>query len=120
MSIKTDVASLEVLAKVHQSENLIETFEDMVHTLQTKVSYFDWVGIYMLEGDESILKAASDMKSDMDWEANSELRIPIETATEQPLGKIVVKSRQLICFDQTDITTLQTLAAEISKRLSVN
>ncbi len=119
MSIKTDVASLEVLAKVYQSRNLKQTFSELVKTLHTQVSYFDWVGVYLNEGNHTVLQAATDMENNLNWEANSELKIPIQH-TNRELGKIVVKSKQPVCFDLTDVSTLQTLAAEISERMSVN
>lgn len=120
MSIKTDVASLEILAKVYQSQELKQTLHDLVHTLEDQVSYIDWAGIYLIEGNQSKLVVATDLYDQLTWEANAELKIPIENENKTELGRIVIKSRQLICFDVTDITTLQTLAREISCRMFSN
>lgn len=120
MSIKTDLASIEIIAEVHRSQDLKKTFSKAVVTLHKHVSYFDWVGLYLYEGGEVALVAASDMENEITWECNSELRIPIQDSQERELGKIVVRSRQPICFDVTDVSTLETLAAEISERLSLN
>lgn len=120
MSIKTDLASIEIIAEVHQSKDLRKSFQEMVHRLHQQVSYFDWVGLYLQEGGELSLEAASDMENHLSWECNAELRIPIEDPNQEELGKLVVRSKQPVCFDITDISTLKTLAAEISQRLSVN
>jgi putative methionine-R-sulfoxide reductase with GAF domain len=120
MSIKTDLASIEIIADVYQSQDLRKTFADLVHTLHNQVSYFDWVGLYLHQGEDLVLEASSNIEDDLAWESNSELRIPIEDSLEQELGKIVVRSRQPICFDITDVSTLKTLASEISRRLALN
>ncbi|MDQ0340060.1 putative methionine-R-sulfoxide reductase with GAF domain [Caldalkalibacillus uzonensis] len=121
MSIRTDVASLAALAKVLRNRNLNQSFADVVRTLQKQVPYFDWVGVYLRQGNASELVAASDQDKQLEWEANAELRIPIEDQVQQQeLGKIVVKSRDPLCFDMTDVSTLQTLAHELSQRLSLH
>lgn len=120
MSIKTDLASIEIIAEVHRSQDLRKTFNELVVTLHKHVSYFDWVGLYLYEGEEVALVSASDMKNEITWECNSELRIPIQDSLESKLGEIVVRSRHPICFDITDVSTLETLAAEISERLLLN
>ncbi len=119
MSIYTDLASLKIIASVHQNQSLEHVFEDMVHKLQHQVAYFDWVGIYLMEGDTLKLKAASCLENELSWECNSELRIPIKSRRME-IGKLVVRSRQPICFDVTDVSTLKTLAKEISTKLQVN
>ncbi|WP_202080948.1 GAF domain-containing protein [Caldalkalibacillus salinus] len=120
MSIQTDLASLEVIATVHQSSDMEDAIQQMVAKLQQDVPYFDWVGIYLYQGEDMVLKAASDMENQLTWESNSELRIPIEDESERQYGKIVVRSRQPICFDITDVSTLKTLAKELRQRLTVN
>ena len=120
MSINTDIASLKIIAAFYQSQNLKQTYQELVHNLQTHVAYFDWVGLYIKYGEEMILEAASNMEHEFTWETNAELRIPIENKLEKEIGKIVVRSRQPICFDMTDVSTLKTLAAEISQRLTMN
>lgn len=117
MSIKTDIASLEILAQVYQGQNLKQTFESMVTTLQQQVSYFDWVGLYLNQGEELVLEAASCFDNTLTWESNSELRIPIHNHADHELGKLVIRSKQPLCFDITDLSTLKKLAAEISSKL---
>lgn len=120
MSIHTDLASIQIIAAVHKSQDLRQTFFEMVHKLQEKVAYFHWVGVYLKQGNEVFLEAATDMHNDLTWEYNSQLRIPIRNNLGEDVGEIVVKSRQPICFDVTDISTLETVAAEISQKLFLN
>lgn len=120
MSINTDLASIEIIAAVHKSQDLRQTFFEMVHRLHEKVSYFDWVGVYLAHGDEMVLEAATNMENELTWEHNSQLRIPIKNSVGETVGQIVVKSRHPICFDLTDISTLETVAAEISRKLFLN
>lgn len=121
MSIQTDLASLEIIAKVYRSQDVRESFQQLVTTLHNEVPYFDWVGIYLIEGEEMNLTAASNFDDLLTWDTNSELRIPIQDPlAQEDIGKIVVRSRQHICFDVTDVSTLETLATEISSRLTLN
>lgn len=125
MSIKTDLASLEILAKVYQNDNLKHTFEEVVRTLPETVSYIDWVGIYLHRGNELQLEAATSDETDYSWETNSELKISIgnkigKDSMNKEIGKIVVRSKQPICFDITDLSTLEILAGEISQRIHTN
>ncbi|WP_025028808.1 hypothetical protein [Caldalkalibacillus mannanilyticus] len=120
MSIHTDLASIKMIAQVLTSQDLKKTFAELVTHLQSNVQYFDWVGLYLTQGDELVLEAASDLEENLMWETNAELRIPISDLNSMELGKIVVRSHQPICFDMTDVTTLEKLAKEISARLSMN
>lgn len=116
MSIETDLASLEILAGVYKESDLRTTFAKVVQKLQEQVPYFDWVGVYIQNGSDIQLEAASDYHQLLEWEANAELRIPI-VCDHGELGRLVVRSKQPLCFDVTDVSTLETLAAEISKRM---
>ncbi len=120
MSIATDIASLEALAKLLKKKEINHAFDDIVKTLNQQVPYFDWVGIYLHEGPSTQLVAASDYHHRLEWEANAELTIPLEHSQQGEMGKIVVKSREPLCFDITDVTTLETLAKELSQMLSVH
>ena len=60
------------------------------------------------------------MHNHLTWEYNSQLRIPIKNNLGEEMGEIVVKSRQPICFDVTDVSTLETVAEEISQKLFLN
>lgn len=116
MSIQTDLASIEILAGFYQESDLKTTFTKVVQKLQEQVPYFDWVGLYIQNGSEIRLEAASDFYKQLEWEANAELRIPI-VCDQGDLGRIVVRSKQPLCFDVTDVSTLEKLASEISKRI---
>lgn len=116
MSIKTDIASLEILAQVYQETDSKAALQNMVSKLQQQVDYFDWVGLYLHQGEEMVLEAASCLQDTLTWESNSELRIPIQ-GHQKELGKLVVRSKQPLCFDVTDLSTLKKLAAEISHKL---
>jgi putative methionine-R-sulfoxide reductase with GAF domain len=120
MSINTDLASIEIIASLYRGQDLREAYLELVHKLQEKVTYFDWVGLYLKQGEEMVLEAASDMGDPLTWECNSELRIPIKDTKELELGKIVVRSQQPICFDITDVSTLRSVAEVLSQKLSLN
>lgn len=120
MSIPTDVASLQIMADVYKKKNLQEVFEKAVHSLVNEVPYIDWVGIYLLENDKSKLVAASDQEDDLQWEANGELKFPINDSTDQQIGVMIVRSKQPIAFDVTDVTTLETIAQAIGQRSFAN
>jgi|GEM_PF-5109665 len=120
MSIYTDIASIKIIAEVVTSQNLKKTLSNVVEHLHEKVQYFDWVGLYLKQGDELVLEASSDLEENLNWETNAELRIPLIDQHQKDLGKIVVRSKQPICFDITDVSTLETLAKEIGNRLTIN
>ncbi|GAA0370891.1 GAF domain-containing protein [Bacillus horti] len=119
MSIKTDIASLEILAQVYQTTDMKETLQCLVRTLHEQVSYFDWVGLYLNKGEQMVLEAASCTKDTLAWESNAELRIPIHKQEQEDmeLGKLVVRSKQPICFDVTDLSTLKKLTSELGSKL---
>lgn len=120
MSIATDVASIGILAKILKKKELDHVLNELVHTLNQQVPHFDWVGVYLHEGPNTQLVAASDHHSHLNWEANAELSIPLEGTTQGEMGKIVIKSREPYSFDTTDISTLETLAKALSLRLCIH
>lgn len=120
MSIATDLASLEVLAKILKKKELDQILNECVKTLNKEVPNFDWVGIYLHKGPETHLVAASDLHHHLDGEANAQLSIPLENNSQEQMGKIVIRSKDPFCFDTTDVTTLETLARELSLRLLVH
>ncbi|MCD8503065.1 MAG: GAF domain-containing protein [Bacillaceae bacterium] len=115
MSIATDVASLQIMAEVYKKKSLQETFEKTVKSLVKEVEYIDWVGIYMVQDNKHKLAAASDFGNTLTWEANAELKFPILNSIEQQIGVMVVKSKQAICFDVTDVATLETIASGLGQ-----
>jgi putative methionine-R-sulfoxide reductase with GAF domain len=104
------------MAEVFKKKNSQSVFEKTVKSLVDEVSYIDWVGIYLVSEDGSLqLTVASDEENDLGWECNGELKFPITNSTKQQIGVIVVRSKQAICFDVTDISTLETIAEAIGQ-----
>lgn len=115
LSIATDVASLQIMAEVYKKKSLQATFEKTVNSLVNQVPYIDWVGIYMIQENKHTLVAASNMDDTFTWEANAELKFPVLNCSEEQIGLMVVKSKQAICFDVTDIKTLETIASGLGQ-----
>jgi putative methionine-R-sulfoxide reductase with GAF domain len=120
MSIQTDLASLAVLARVYRSPDRMTALQQAVQTLHKQVSYFDWVGLFLEREGDYVLEASSNQNEQLTWEYNAELVIPLPGAEDKELGKIVVRSKQPICFDVTDVSTLKKVAEELSKKLCVH
>ncbi|MCT8136842.1 GAF domain-containing protein [Anaerobacillus sp. CMMVII] len=116
MSISTDVASLQIMADVFKRKSSQSVFEKTVNSLVNEVSYIDWVGIYLIsENGSPQLAAASDEENDLGWECNGELKFPITNSLNEKIGVIIVRSKQAICFDVTDVSTLETIAEAIGE-----
>ncbi|WP_332691504.1 GAF domain-containing protein [Halalkalibacter lacteus] len=120
MSIPTDVASLQIMAHVYKRESLQSVFNKTVESLVEQVLYIDWVGIYMYENLDHKLVAASSFEDDIKWECNGELKFPITNSMKEEIGMMVVRSRQPIAFDVTDVSTLETIAAAIGQESFAN
>ncbi|WP_227938045.1 GAF domain-containing protein [Alkalihalobacillus deserti] len=120
MSIPTDVASLQIMAQVFKKESLNSIFNKTVESLVEQVPYIDWVGIYMYENLDHKLVAASSFEDDLRWDCNGELKFPITNSTKDEIGMMVVRSRQPIAFDVTDVSTLETIAAAIGQQSYAN
>jgi putative methionine-R-sulfoxide reductase with GAF domain len=116
LSISTDVASIQIMAEVFKKKSTQSVFEKTVKSLVEEVSYIDWVGVYLVSEDGSLqLEVASDEENDLGWECNGELKFPITNSSSQQIGIIVVRSKQAICFDVTDVATLETIAQAIGQ-----
>ncbi|PYZ96900.1 GAF domain-containing protein [Alteribacter lacisalsi] len=121
MSIATDVASLQIMADIYQKKSSNQILQKTVDCLTEQVTYIDWAGIYHAEPDEEPnLLAASNEETDMSWETNAELKFPIEDAAGSTIGVLVVKSREAICFDVTDVSTLEEIAAGLAEIVFAN
>lgn len=120
MSIATDVASLQIMAHVYKKESLQSIFEKTCESLVSEVPYIDWVGIYIFQEEASTLAAASNFEDDLQWESNGELKFPITNSTNEQIGVMVVRSRQAIAFDVTDVSTLETIAQAIGQESFAN
>ncbi|SDY09643.1 hypothetical protein SAMN05421736_101357 [Evansella caseinilytica] len=121
MSIPTDIASLQIMAEVYKKKNLQNVLEKTVNSLVEQVPYIDWAGIYLQKDEEKMrLLAASDRENDLTWEANGELKFPIKSSDSDRIGMMVVRTRQAIAFDVTDVSTLETIAAAIGEMSFAN
>lgn len=120
MSIATDLASLQIMAHVYKKESLQSIFEKTCESLVNEVPYIDWVGIYLFDEEHNKLVAASDTEDDLQWESNGELKFPITNSFGVQTGLMIVRSRQAIAFDVTDVSTLETIAQAIGEEIFVN
>ncbi|MBU8908888.1 GAF domain-containing protein [Desertibacillus haloalkaliphilus] len=120
MSIPTDVASLQIMAHVYKKKSAQSIFEKTVESLVDQVPYIDWAGIYIYENESDELVAASDFEDDLGWECNGQLKFPIADSSEQQIGVMVVRSKQPIAFDVTDVSTLETIASAIGQESLAN
>lgn len=115
LSISTDVASIQIMAEVFKKKNSQSVFEKTVSSLVQEVPYIDWVGIYLITEDQNLQLVASSDTDDLSWEYNGELKFPITNSSQQQVGLIVVRSKQAIAFDVTDVATLETIADAIGQ-----
>ena len=120
MSIATDVASLQIMAHVYKKMSIQSIFEKTCDSLVSEVPYIDWVGILLFEEGNSKLVAASDFENDLQWESNGELKFPISNSMGQQIGMMIVRSREAIAFDVTDVSTLETIAEAIGQESFAN
>lgn len=116
MSISTDVASLQIMAEVYKRKNSRSIFDKTVNSLVQEVPYIDWVGIYLVSEDQNLnLIATSNEEDDLGWESNGELKFSIANSSQEKIGVMVVRSKQAIAFDVTDVSTLETIASAIGQ-----
>ena len=95
-------------------------FDKTVESLVKQVPYIDWVGIFLFENTTRKLVAASNFEDDLQWESNGELKFPIMDSSENQIGLMVVRSKQAIAFDVTDVSTLETIASAIGQQCFAN
>ncbi|GAF22519.1 hypothetical protein JCM19047_2276 [Bacillus sp. JCM 19047] len=119
MSIPTDIASLKIMAHVYKKQDTDYVFEKTVESLVETVPYIDWVGIYMYEDLNHTLVAASCFSNDLRWECNGELKFPVKTLLAQKL-MMIVRTKESIAFDVTDLSTLETIASAIAYDSQMN
>jgi putative methionine-R-sulfoxide reductase with GAF domain len=118
MSMAADIASLELIAAVHQITNLDQSaYEHVVHRLHQQVAHFEWVGLYMEENSQFVLKASAGDQSPESIARKSILQVPITYASEPVLGRIMVTSKVAVAFDESDFTSLTALATELGKKI---
>ncbi|UTR13982.1 GAF domain-containing protein [Salipaludibacillus sp. LMS25] len=121
MSIATDIASLKIMSDVYKRKELPELLQTTATSLEENVPYIDWVGIYFFEREGKMtLAAASDIEEDLAWEANGELKFPLKNSSNEAVGIMVVRSREAIAFDVTDVSTLETIAHALGEMSFAN
>lgn len=109
------------MSDVYKRKELPDLFQTTVQSLHEYVPYIDWVGIYYFERQENMkLVAASDLEEDLTWEANGELKFPLKNSSNEAIGIMVVRSREAIAFDVTDVATLETIAQSLGEMSLAN
>ncbi len=120
LSIPTDIASLKIMAHVYKKQDTNYVFEKTVESLVETVPYIDWVGIYMYDDLNHTLVAASCFSNDLRWECNGELKFPVKNAASTEIGMMIVRTKESIAFDVTDLSTLETIASAIAYDSQMN
>ncbi|MCF6095345.1 GAF domain-containing protein [Microaerobacter geothermalis] len=120
MSIATDITSLELIARVHRTTISTQLFETIVHKLVSQVNHIDWAAIYWQDDDLRYTVTSSNGEMYPPEDVLSKLKVPILGPEQSPTGYLVVTSFQLTPFDETDLSTLNTLASEISQKMFLN
>lgn len=115
LSVSTDVASIQIMAEVLKKKNSKTVFEKTVSSLVEEVPYIDWVGIYLHSENHNLKLVTASSDNDLSWDYNGELKFPITNSFQQQIGLIVVRSKQAIAFDITDVSTLETIAEAIGQ-----
>lgn len=117
MSIATDLASIHILATVYKNqEKKADFLKQTVTALTQKVDYIDWAEIFLIEEEECLLAVRNSKPGVKKQDLQSKLVFPIQAGNKK-LGYLVVKSRQWIVFDVTDVFTLEKVANELGRHL---
>lgn len=117
MSKAADIASLELIAAVHQVTKIDQkTFEHLVHRLNKQVTHFEWVGLYLLDNQQYILKATAGDQTPVSIARKAILQMPVASSSGKVLGKLMVTS-SAVAFDESDYTSLEALAMELGKKM---
>lgn len=116
MSKSTDLASLEILALIHHADSIEDTYPQLIKILN-RIHHFQWVGIYINEGDNPSLKAASDEDMPLSISRQPIMQIPITNNDEEKIGNITIISKLSYPFDPLDYTSLLKVGEEIGKNI---
>nr|WP_236785164.1 GAF domain-containing protein [Alteribacter salitolerans] len=104
------------MADIYKKKSLNDILKKTVDCLVENVPYIDWAGVYFVEGEgDARLMASSDEERDLSWESNAELKFPIEDANKNVLGVLIVRSKEAIAFDVTDVATLEEIASGLAE-----
>ena len=116
MSKSTDLASLEILALIHQTDSMEEAYPRLIKILN-RIHHFHWVGIYINEGEASVLKASSDDDLPLSISRQPIMQIPIMNYDDKKVGNITIMSKLSYPFDPLDYTSLLKIGEEIGKNI---
>ncbi|MFC5713248.1 GAF domain-containing protein [Thalassorhabdus alkalitolerans] len=120
MSIATDVASIHIMAAVYKKDKPAEIFKETVERLVEHVPYIDWCGVYVGENEQWRLMASASEENNNSWEHNGQLSFSLKDLNGKEVGILVVKSKEPIAFDVTDVSTLETVADALSQQITMN
>ncbi|MBM7634807.1 MULTISPECIES: hypothetical protein [Geomicrobium] len=109
MSIATDIAAIKIVAELEKNNKHPRFLEETVHTLVERVNYIHYAALHL--GDDKPI-VASDCDED---EYIGSLSFAI--GENEDNGKLVVRTKETVAFDVTDLSTLQTVADRIGARL---
>ncbi|RKL66149.1 GAF domain-containing protein [Salipaludibacillus neizhouensis] len=121
MSIATDIVSLKIMSEVYKKRGLEDLLKMTCEYLEDEVPYIDWVGVYFFErNDELKLMAASNLENDLTWTSNGELKFPLKNSNNEAKGIMIVRSKEAIAFDVTDVSTLEAIAQSLGELSMAN
>lgn len=120
MSIKTDLLSLELICTVHKNSNMSLTYNQLVHKLQSHIPHFSWVAIYLYDHEKGKyeLTAGAGDPFPLPLSNKSIMNIHMKKG-KKVIGKFTVISRSYTSLDQSDYTSLKTLAQELSEKIDL-
>ncbi len=120
MSIKTDLLSLELICTVHKNSNMGLTYNQLVHKLQSHIPHFSWVAIYLYdhENEKYELTAGAGDPFPLPLSNKSIMHIHMKKGTRS-IGKFTVISKSYASLDESDYSSLQTLAQELSEKIEL-
>jgi putative methionine-R-sulfoxide reductase with GAF domain len=116
MSISTDLASLEIMALIHQTNSIEEAYPRLIKILN-RIHHFQWVGIYINENKTSVLKAATDEDMPLFVSRQQIMQVPITNGNGEKVGNITVISKFSKPFDPLDYSSLLKIGEEIGKSI---
>ncbi|GEN35965.1 hypothetical protein [Aneurinibacillus danicus] len=117
MATSTAIASLETLVVIHRSSNLDEIYTQLISNFK-RVPYFDWIGVYIKEGTNMVLKAASNEPEPVSLARLSIIQIPMRVNKEL-IGNITVMTQPSQPIDESDYLALAKTAEELGKKVAL-
>lgn len=118
MSKAADIATLELIAAVHQATAMDRAmFERLAQRLHKQVAHFEWVGLYLYIDQQYELKASAGEQTPDSLARKSILQVPIADAKGKVYGKITITNSGAAAFDDSDFTSLEALAFEIGAKI---